>query len=458
MIPDDYSITETIRAGRETVLYRALQGPESRIVAVKVLKHPDTGLESQIRAVLEAVPVHPNLITSQHVGLTRERRLFAAMTYYPLGSLADALREHGLTTGRYAAALGATIADALEAAHRQGAVHGDMRPAAVLADPFQGPVVSGFGFGLLRRGDRREARRLVHWAPELLEGEEPTRAADVYGLAATLCTLMTGTPHRLAAAERGLGVLLAETLSGDPPGLPGDLTPKLREVIVAALSPDPGQRPATAAEFGRGLRDALHEPFPTPFPTPIPPAPAPVPVPVPAPVPAPVLAPALEQAPVSATPGAGARYGLVVAAVALAVVAGVALLRPVSGAGAALSTPSAAPDVRRTEQAPPVTKLDQSRYQPQRLNSRPGPGQILLSWDLPADAQSDGAGIIIRESPALSGGGTVALSRQGGLPHSYVAAPAPAGQQVCFMVGVLVERTTGGPTLVQTGPTCATAR
>jgi hypothetical protein len=84
---------------------------------------------------------------------------------------------------------------------------------------------------------------------------------------------------------------------------------------------------------------------------------------------------------------------------------------------------------------------------------------VVLTWTLPAGAVSDGAGIIIQESPALSGGGTVALSRRGtGLPRSYIAAPAPADQQVCFTVGVVVERTSGRFQLIQAGSACAIPR
>jgi hypothetical protein len=155
----------------------------------------------------------------------------------------------------------------------------------------------------------------------------------------------------------------------------------------------------------------------------------------------------------------GYRYVLAVAGVALAVVAAVTMTR----LGAA--RPTAAPHARATSvsprvtrSAPPVTRLEETAYQPQHLTAQPGPGDIVLTWVLPAGARSDGAGIIIRESPPISGDGTVALSRQGGLPLTYIAAPATAGQQVCFTVGVLVERSDGTVQLIQAGPVCAAPR
>jgi hypothetical protein len=489
-VPDGYTIRETIKEGRHALLYSAVRGEAGQPAALKVLKQPETGFDAAIRAALDALPRHPHLIGVRETGRTRAGRLYAATDLYPAGSLADALVSYGVPSrgrsshassrllSRRAVAIGALAADALQAAHGAGLQHGDLRPAALLINPGNLPVVSGFGFGLLYRDDRREAARLAHWPPALLEGATPSPADDVYGLAATMTTLLTGAPHLLSAAEDGLAALIAAALRGQVPEFPDDVPAGLRDILSTALSPDPGARPGSASELGGALRDVAKQAgsrLPGEQATaaggsaagngsgaatvsgqaPLPPRAEDSP----GSPPAQDGVRREEQVPRRAE-GSGYRYGLAIAAAVLGTVAVLTLVT----AGRHLAGPvhaSPAPTGPRvtTRQAPRVTKLDEASYQPRHLTAQPGPGDVVLTWALPAGAVSNGAGIIIRESPALSGSGTVALSRQSsGPPRSYVAASAPAGQQVCFTVGVVVERSNGSVALIQAGPACAIPR
>lgn len=491
-LPDEYTIRETMRVGRYTLLYAATHGDAAQPVAVKVAKRGGTGLEAAIRTALDTLPAHPHLIGVHETGVLRSGRLYAATALCPGGSLDDAIRRSGRLRPDDAVAIGAMAADALQAAHQRGVPHGDLRPAALLIDTDGETVVSGFGFGLLYRDDRREAVRLAHWSPALLEGGTPSVTDDVYGLAATLTTLINGAPHLLGAAEEGLAALIATALQGRAPELPDDVPADLRGVLAAALSADPGTRPGSARELGEALRD-LSRPIVHPAPggqgapgsaqaTAFGSSSRPSPgsssgfapraseessaeagppagdVAVPSPAPEPVV-PLEEHAPRRTGEG-GYRYGLAAAGIILAIAAAALMsIGTRHPAGPAHASPAAPVPRVVTHQAAPVTRLDETEYQPQHLTAQPGPGEVVLTWSLPAGAVSDGAGIIVRESPALSGGGTVALSRQGrGLPSTYVAAPAPAGQQVCFTVGVLVERTDGTVQLIQAGPACAIPR
>lgn len=567
-LPARYSIRETMKDGRFTLLYAASRGDAGQPCAVKVVKKRGAGSEAAIRAALDKLPKHRHLIEIHETGKTRAGRLYAAMDWCRAGSLADALVPAGVPRpgrssrpasrllSRQVMTIGAMAADALQAAHESGVPHGDLRPAAMLTNGGNEPVVSGFGFGLLYKDDRREAVRLAHWSPALLEGGTPSPADDVYGLATTLTTLLTGAPHLLSAAEEGLAALVTAALRGRTPEFPDDVPAGLRSLLTAALSPDPGTRPGSARELGGALRDITklagrwlpgdkptpadgpaagngsaaaapgHEPAETVGHEPAAAAagdgsaaagagngsaataghesatatvadgpaaatagngsagtagnpaaatagngsaataaaPGPMGSPAgdgPGSPPAGNGVPREEQVPARAG-GSGYRYGLALAGAVLGTVAVVALVtagRHLGGPRPPHPSPTAAGPSVITHQAPPATKLDEASYQPQHLAARPGPGDVVLTWKLPGNAVSDGAGIVIRESPALSGSGTVALSRQGtGLPGSYIAAPAPAGQQVCFTVGVLVERSNGSVQLIQAGPACAIPR
>jgi hypothetical protein len=128
-----------------------------------------------------------------------------------------------------------------------------------------------------------------------------------------------------------------------------------------------------------------------------------------------------------------------------------------STAGAARTAATAATVVATPS---PASRLEQARYQPTALQAVPGPGEVVLSWVLPADARQDGAGIIIHQQPAATPAeAVIALGPVGGqLPETYVVTGAQSGQQYCFTIAVLVQRTGGEPILIPNGPMCAVPR
>ena len=157
---------------------------------------------------------------------------------------------------RAAVAIAVKLADALEAAHRVGQLHTAIEPNAIGRSAVGQPLLCGFAV----RQDATEPRvlhELTAYTPaELLLGEAPTPATDVYGLASVLYELLSG--H---AAYRGY--------DGESPAALGlrilhDPVPRLQElelpielidVLDWALASDPALRPPTAAwlaeELGR---------------------------------------------------------------------------------------------------------------------------------------------------------------------------------------------------------------
>ena len=99
----------------------------------------------------------------------------------------------------------------------------------------------------------REALTPAFSSPETFRGEEPTALADVYSLAATLYTLLSGRPPRFAADGKPPSfatiMMLHDKPVEDVPGTP----PELMALLRAGLSPDPAARPQSAV----ALRDAL---------------------------------------------------------------------------------------------------------------------------------------------------------------------------------------------------------
>src|SRR5690606_22417931 len=92
--------------------------------------------QRRLRAEAQAASAldHPNIAPIYEIGEADDGRLFIAMAYCEGESLADRVARGPLPPGE-AAALARQVADALTAAHRQGIVHRDVKPANVIVSP-----------------------------------------------------------------------------------------------------------------------------------------------------------------------------------------------------------------------------------------------------------------------------------------------------------------------------------
>jgi uncharacterized protein (TIGR02265 family) len=148
------------------------------------------------------------------------------------------------------------IASALDALHERGIVHRDVKPANVIRDPFRNRSVL-VDVGIARRYGQlvESAGTPGYVAPEVIGGQAANARSDVYGLAATAYTLFTLTMPWLDDDQ-----VMIRQCSGEPPAAASSLRPELAaadELLLAALSKDPLERPASAGALARGLRVAL---------------------------------------------------------------------------------------------------------------------------------------------------------------------------------------------------------
>jgi serine/threonine-protein kinase len=149
--------------------------------------------------------------------------------------------------------LTAQICDALAAAHAAGIVHRDLKPANVLLGAGQVRLAD---FGIARIVGESPATTtgtvigtIGFMAPEVIRGEEPTPACDVYAVGITLYELLTGVlPFTGQAVAVMRGHL--DTMPSRPDEMPG----RLWALVSACLSKDPGARPS-AVVLARALRD-----------------------------------------------------------------------------------------------------------------------------------------------------------------------------------------------------------
>ncbi len=246
------------------VVYRCVQPVLDRTIAVKVLTSdldPDN-LDRFMREqrAMGRLSGHPNIVQILEVGTTASGRPFIVMPYHAKDSLEALIRRHGPLNWRETLSIGVKLAGALDAAHRVGTLHRDVKPANILLTDYGEPQLTDFGIARIAGGFETATGVITgspaFTAPEVLEGATPTVASDIYSLGATLFCALTG--H--AAYERRSGEqVVAQFLriASEPvpdlrdQGLPDDVA----TAIEMAMARDPADRPATVAEVGERLRE-----------------------------------------------------------------------------------------------------------------------------------------------------------------------------------------------------------
>ncbi|WP_063020150.1 protein kinase domain-containing protein [Nocardia niwae] len=244
------------------VVYRCRQVALDRTVAVKVLS-AELGADNQARFTREQramgrLTAHPNIVTVLETGATGSGQPYLVMPYHPLNSLDVWIRQHGPLPVERVLSIGVKIAGALASAHRLGIVHRDVKPGNILLTEYGEPALTDFGIAHIAGGFQTAAGVVTgspaFTAPEVLEGVDPTPAADVYGLGATLFCALTG----YAAFERRSGenvVAQFVRISSQPvpdlreEGIPEDVS----SLVEAAMNRDRHARPSAAA-LGEAIR------------------------------------------------------------------------------------------------------------------------------------------------------------------------------------------------------------
>jgi serine/threonine protein kinase len=251
-----------LRAGSRFTIYEGREISANRTVVIKV---PDESGAPWLHDVLEheatvlaTIGSHPNVVTF-YQRMTLDDGRPALLLERCSNTLFDTLHTDEPMAIRDATTIGIKLAGALETAHRAGVLHCDVRPRNVLVTEWGEPVLAGFDESV--RIDAAGVRPPLHnftphTAPELLEGNAPSAASDVYGLASTLYELVAGRgAFRAYAGESPATVIVRVLSSPVQPIVAPDVPLEMSDLLTWALSSDPDKRPPTpswlAEELGR---------------------------------------------------------------------------------------------------------------------------------------------------------------------------------------------------------------
>ena len=270
-----YRLEEKIGSGGFGVVYRATQLGLARAVAVKVFRPPEQAgqFDALWRFQREGVSAcrvkHPNAVTVLDAGTSPQGVAYLVMELLDGPTLYTEMAQQQLSFARCLQII-LPLCEVLIAAHAAGIVHRDIKPENILLHhPPGGEVVKVLDFGIakLLRDEPHQGAQVVtgrnelvgtptYMAPERLNGSEYDGRSDVYSTGILFYEMLAGqVPFQ--DREQGYFRVAFNHLHGRPTPLRTyrpDLSERLAELVLWALTRDPAQRP-TAQQF----RDALME-------------------------------------------------------------------------------------------------------------------------------------------------------------------------------------------------------
>jgi hypothetical protein len=234
------------------------KSPGGRLVAIKLIRpelSEERGFRNRFASEISAAKNVSGIYTAAVVDADAEAEQPWMATVYVAGpSLTDAVEENGPLPVKSVLALAAGLAEALQAIHRVGLVHRDMKPSNVLLAT-DGPRVIDFGISLALERSMMTTTGMVlgspgFMSPEQARGQREVGApTDMFSLGAVLAFAATGE----SPFGRGPATALLYRVVNEPPDL-ASVPASLKPLIEQCLSKDPVGRP-TPAELLASIGD-----------------------------------------------------------------------------------------------------------------------------------------------------------------------------------------------------------
>lgn len=255
-----------IGAGASAAVYAAIRTNVGDMVAVKVLRqglandYQRAQFEKEV-AALETLRDIPGIVGVLDSGVTPDGSPYLVMPLFESGSAQDFIDLQGPLDWRAATKMLIDASHAVHRAHERGIVHRDLKPANLLLTGSGQAFVADFGIAKIRDSDLATTPGLTpSFAPpeafDLKFGPE----SDVYGLAATLCGLIIGTPPFMTGDvdEDTTSKVLFRVMSDPPPDLARHGCPlDLAQVASNAMAKNAADRPQNALTFAHQLETVL---------------------------------------------------------------------------------------------------------------------------------------------------------------------------------------------------------
>ena len=263
----EYEICEVIGRGGMGVVLKGFQKELHRYVAVKVLApHLATSGAARRRFAREAQAtaaiVNPHVMAIHSVN-ANAKLPYLVMPFVACESLQQRLDQHGPLDVKDVLRIGMQAALGLAAAHAQGLVHRDVKPANILLETNVDRVMLT-DFGLARAVDDATLTRTgiiagtpQYMSPEQANGDAVDHRSDLFSLGSVLYAMCTARPPFRAETTFGVLRRIRETAPRPIREINADIPAWLDHVVMKLLSKEAASRIATATEVASLLEQCL---------------------------------------------------------------------------------------------------------------------------------------------------------------------------------------------------------
>jgi serine/threonine protein kinase len=258
----DYEILGVLGAGGMGKVYKVRNVISDRVEAMKVLLPNLAGQKELADRFLREIKVlaslnHPN-IAALRTALTIDNQLVMIMEYVEGTTLAAHLEGKAISWGDSLNYMDQVLA-ALSYAHKQNVIHRDIKPANMMLTP--SGVIKLMDFGIARSGSElgltvtgTTLGSLAYMSPEQVKCEPIDARSDLYSVGISLYEMVTGQKPFKGDSNFAIMQAQLQQIPRPPVELSADLPPALNQIILMAMSKDPGQRFQSADAFRNALK------------------------------------------------------------------------------------------------------------------------------------------------------------------------------------------------------------
>lgn len=264
-----YEVLEKVGDGEFFAVYKSRDKVLNRLVALKVLTKELAENEVFARSVREGYRAasaldHPDIARVLDADPESNER-FVTCEFVRGINVKERVRKAGPIAVPLALDITISALEALEYAHANRIVHGDLRPQDIIVSPDGEVKVTDFGLSWALRKNPdiadKHAMRSVHYeAPEIAEGAAPSVASDIYSVGAIFYEMVTGAVPFDGATAVAVALKQAKELPTSPRTLNTAVPKSLSDIIMRAIERSPADRFQTASAMLadlRAIRDAI---------------------------------------------------------------------------------------------------------------------------------------------------------------------------------------------------------